>query len=222
MKGSHTLPKTRRPIRELASKTGLTLLLEAAQGGWIDYPQDTVTYRKRGREHVCLVVVSVPGFPPGIGIAGGRMKARAIAGQQLAEHVRPALNVCPTTGRDMYRTREVALAAVHEQQVTGMGKPLTDVFKCPKCAGHWHTSGSGATKRKKQRDKNRAAQEGLPWNVKPQLHEVVDVPEVGKVVVVSAEIGLNAPDGHIGQTVAVVLRRERLVEMMEDLEKAES
>jgi hypothetical protein len=218
MKVSHTPPAKLLPVDSVKNKPPLMLLNEAAQAGWIPVPVETQTYVDHPRPHpsrwVCTM--SVPGFPPGVGVERTRAAARSEAAARLAVHVRPVVNVCPDTGRDMYGTREAALDAIAEQQVFGLGKPLVREFRCPACEG-WHASGSGAPSRRKKRKQNRTSPP-RPWGARPLMHEVVAAPTGEMVGIVTAEIGMSAPDGHVGQIVAVVLRRQQLAELLEELD----
>lgn len=218
MKISHTPPRSLRWVTDLDDQRPLHALTCVAQAGWTPAPQFTETcVSDLERPSRWIIVVSLPGFPPGIGLGPTRIAAKRRAAGQLLRYVRPIINICPATGREMYKTKRAAHTAVEKQQMLGQGKPLTGEFRCAVCK-YWHVTGSGA-KVVKRILKSRKDRPQFPWNARPLRHEVTITSTGEQVVVVTAGIGVNAPTEHVGQHVALVLRREDLTTMLAELEE---
>lgn len=220
MKRSDTPPSGRRPVTGLTAKTPLQLLHEAWQGGWIEAPQVTETLHPLWPQSFWTVVVSVAHFPPGVAVGPKRADARRLAADRVMRHIRPVLNVCPPTGRDVYPSRKTAQDAVDRQQMLGRGKPLTRVFRCTLCDG-WHVSGSRTAKLKRKLRKGRT-RSGAPWNARVRAHEIMTTSEGERVAVVMAELGLNAPQECMGQPVAVSMNRTLLAGLLQALDEEDN
>jgi len=217
VKTSHTPPDRPRLVTQLDHPSSLHVLALVAQAGWIPAPQSTEECDS-GPDRIArwTIVMSVPGFPPGIGLGPTRVAARRHAADRLLRWVRPMVNICPSTGRTMYKNREKAHRAVEEQQMLGLGKPLTGEFKCPTC-GYWHPTGSGS-KVIRRVIKSRKDRPQLPWNARPLSHEVAEASSGERVIVITAGLGTNAPVEHAGQHVAVIIRRKHLDAMLAQLD----
>lgn len=221
MKISHTPPRSLRRVTGLDDQKPLHALACVAQAGWTPVPQFTETWvSDPERPTRWIIVVSLPGFPPGIGLGPTRIKAKHHAAAQLLRYVRPIVNICPATGREMHKTKQAAHTAVEKQQMLGQGKPLTSEFRCVACR-YWHVTGSGA-KMITRILKSRKDRPQFPWNARPLHHEVTTTSTGEQVIAVTAALGANAPAEHIGQHVALVLQKEDLTTMLAELEEGPS
>lgn len=208
----------RRYLKGVEERDSLELLHDAAQTGWIPRPQFTESCVDDGVQSMWATVCSVPGHRPGVAVSFSRKGAQRQAADKVAPSVRLVLNVCPVSGRDCYPSAVEAWDAVDTQQLFGLGKPLTQAFKCKHCT-LWHTSGKGASVEKRRRQRNSAKSEGQPpWSAKPCDYEVTTAPTGERVVVVRASLGNNAPNRAKGMPVALVLRQKMLAGMLAALE----
>lgn len=208
----------RRFVKGLEEKSSLQILHEAAQAGWFPLMEETVTEYQRTGPDQWVVVLSITGYPPGVGIGDSMLAARRMAGDRLLKHVRPVIHVCPVNGREFFPNEHAARRAIDQQQMLGVGKPWVTFFKCD-CGG-WHASGTGAKHLKKIMRAARSRSR-FPWNAKPRAWEIQEAPGGEKVAMVVAELGLNAPDDHMGQQIALIIRRTMLEELMTALNEAE-
>lgn len=216
MKISHTPPSKPRYVAGLDHESSLHVLALVAQAGWIPAPQFTETVTE-SLEHPArwTVVISVPNFPPGVGTGPTRIVAKRHAADRLLRHVRPIVNICPATGRELHKTRKEAHIAVERQQMLGLGKPLTSEYRCPECRC-WHVTGSGS-KVIKRLIKMRKTRSQLPWNARLLQYAVTAAPDGERVILVTAGLGANAPAEHVGQHIALIIGQEDLTAMLTEL-----